>query len=664
MFSEIRALEDRDNDRGFILITFGLLLIPIVVFMALAVDVSSWYSRASELQRTADAAALAGVVWMPDQGAADNAANPVLARNQVTNGTDNMTVTTSTGTKAASYKVCVTDGKVTQFFASVFAGSTSITRCATAEYNAPLQMGSPLNFFGGNSSLTAYVPGTQPSNAGPPVPPYSQFKVGSSYASRCIARASYPSGAIVGYWNREGSNNPNNFRFYTTYPGTGFPNCNQPAPAVPDVESTDGSYCYVVAGGNPIGYWYKYTSGSFPDAWRYRGNGSSGNPTCGYNGTSNSPIPTSKSPNMWAAIESYNYGHANGDAYSNSGSQYRDTGYWYAVDVPPGMNSSLSIQAWDLTYNCNLGCRTPMGDTSGGSDPMDIKMVVYKAGPLKYDMSQISAVSGCDTGWVNANDSAYDTRWKSVCDITSATSGDRYYINVLSTDSSGHGTGLKGVTGYAVRAVAGTYPAACMNVMPTGDVACYGTGVQPSLSAYGDMEMYNGIPEGQPTEFYLANVTPEYAGKTLEINLFDPGDIGDGGDSWVTIMGPSGSSTLGTPISSSNCDVASANYGPGTYSSAPLSSGPSGAYSGTCTIQTSNGGSNAYNDKWLRFRIKLPADYGATSGSQPCIASVADPTVTPGSCWWQVKYYTRNASLNDYTTWSARIIGDPVRLTM
>ena len=43
-----------------------LSLATMVVSAAFAVDVGGWYARAAEVQRAADAAALAGVVWMPD----------------------------------------------------------------------------------------------------------------------------------------------------------------------------------------------------------------------------------------------------------------------------------------------------------------------------------------------------------------------------------------------------------------------------------------------------------------------------------------------------------------------------------------------------------------------------------------------------------------------
>ena len=114
---------------------------------------------------------------------------------------------------------------------------------------------------------------------------------------------------------------------------------------------------------------------------------------------------------------------------------------------------------------------------------------------------------------------------------------------------------------------------------------------------------------------------------------------------------------------SSQCSAYERSYNSQSESSISLSSGPGGAYSGTCTVQTSSGGNNAYNNHWLRFKVTLPNDYGPGSSSIACDDTVTDPVNNPGSCWWQIKYYTQGGNLDDYTTWSAHIIGDPVRLT-
>ena len=541
--------DGRSDERGFVLITFALLLIPIVAFTALAIDVSSWYSRATELQRAADASSLAGVVWMPDLGKAKSHATPVLAKNGIdSTDTARYTVTMNTGgTSAGSFQVCITDKKAPQFFGAVIANQASIERCATSEYNQPLELGSPLNYFGGNHDQTnVFVPGPVPDNAIEPAPPYSAFNPGDRF---CWVRDSYPSGTVVGYWDTRGSSNTA-YWFYWPYPDNylsgSHPNCNTSAPAVPN--QPNGNGCNPK--GNSNYYWYHNGGGgTFPTNWRYRQRSYNTGETCTYGGTQDSPIPVEKSPNFWAAVEAYGNNHTNGDVYSTNGGEYRDTGYYYSIDIPPGgvNGNSLSIQIWDGSTNCNFngdGCRTVMGDS--GSDHTRFR--VWKAGDQKFDMSAITPAScgtgSADSGYITSG-SAWDDRWNQICTL-SVTAGDRYYVQVQSSDSSASSRYGSGYNGYALRAVAGSFPAACLDTMPAGNVACYGTGTQPRVSGYGDMEMYNHIGEGTPTEFYLADVTPNFKGHTLVIDLWDPGDGAP--YSWVTVMAPSTSSTSGYPV--------------------------------------------------------------------------------------------------------------------
>ena len=62
------------------MIMTALLLVPLLAFAGLAVDVGGWYARGTQLQRAADAAALAGAALMPDFPAAQTEASPRLAR--------------------------------------------------------------------------------------------------------------------------------------------------------------------------------------------------------------------------------------------------------------------------------------------------------------------------------------------------------------------------------------------------------------------------------------------------------------------------------------------------------------------------------------------------------------------------------------------------------
>ncbi len=585
----------RDHDGGFILATLGLLIIPIVVFTALAVDVSSWYSRATELQRTADAAALAGVVWMPNITQAQTEGQTVLANNNVVNGSGGLTVTMGPGIEENSFKVCVTDGSAPQYFSSVFTGPESLTRCGTAKYNLPLELGSPLNYYGGNSTadVGSYVESTNNTSPDP----------GQN-------------------WNTAN-------------------NIDQP----PNSRST--------------GCWYHYNGSDYHNAvvrqnrryvWGYGNGRGSGLPRCTYDHTvSQNPIPASKSPNFWAAISGPGMYAPNGDAHAprcassgNCGTtdntMYRPEGYWYSIT--PSSSGSTSLQIFDADQSSTS--RVDTGDTRyGGSVNQHTRYTLYDSGATPYDQSDDVAVSGCTLTLAGLDD-AYKHKWIQLCAFNGV-AGHRYYLNVKSSDNAWSQDGDT-YNGYALRVVAGSFPASCLSpTLPQrNNVDCYGTGSQPRISGYGDMEMYNGIPSGTPTQFFLADVKNEYRGKTLVIELWDPGD--GQGNSYITVMKP-GSTVSGTP-----------QQGCRYRGETPTGSVVLGPYtpSGDCTIQTTNNGNNAFQNRWVHIEIDLPSDYS-------CSETVSDPTVQGGSCWWQIKYTTTN-SLNDYTTWKAYIQGDPVRL--
>lgn len=138
---------NRLRDDGYAAVLTALILVPLLGFAGFAVDVGAWYSRASSLQRAADAAALAGVVWQPDLSQATAAATAEAARNGFTDGVDGISVTvTDTGDNQLTVEIVDTDADL--YFSSLFVDTVTIGRQAVAEYNEPVAMGSPDNTLG------------------------------------------------------------------------------------------------------------------------------------------------------------------------------------------------------------------------------------------------------------------------------------------------------------------------------------------------------------------------------------------------------------------------------------------------------------------------------------------------------------------------------------
>lgn len=153
------------DEGGYVLALGALLLVPLLVATGFAVDVGSWYARAGQLQKVADAASLGGVVWLPDQDAAEDAAREVLARNGfpdsnadgIVDGTDVAIEYVYPGQQ--QFTVNLKDNDADMYFSGVVVDEVAIERQATAEYVLPLAMGSPRNFLGTGSDPADVLPG-------------------------------------------------------------------------------------------------------------------------------------------------------------------------------------------------------------------------------------------------------------------------------------------------------------------------------------------------------------------------------------------------------------------------------------------------------------------------------------------------------------------------
>ncbi len=142
-----------DCDAGLVAVWFSLLLFVLVGLAALVVDVGTWYLRAQQLQRAADAASLAAVVHWAD----DTEAHDVAVASLRTNGVDPAAVTfTGERPGAHHYRVTLEDRAVPTFFGKLF-GKTAVTvnRSALAEFVVPVQMGSPYNYLGWSDKTVA-----------------------------------------------------------------------------------------------------------------------------------------------------------------------------------------------------------------------------------------------------------------------------------------------------------------------------------------------------------------------------------------------------------------------------------------------------------------------------------------------------------------------------
>lgn len=139
-----------DKQAGAVAVLVAILL-PIV-FMgcaAIAVDLGREQVVAAQLQKAADAGALAGAVYLPGNlSTAQSVAQAVALQNIRVGLSGPATVTSSLGARPTQLKVTVS-GPMTFTFGQVLGVSgTTVTRTATADFAGPTPMGSPCNVFG------------------------------------------------------------------------------------------------------------------------------------------------------------------------------------------------------------------------------------------------------------------------------------------------------------------------------------------------------------------------------------------------------------------------------------------------------------------------------------------------------------------------------------
>ncbi len=125
---------------------------------------------------------------------------------------------------------------------------------------------------------------------------------------------------------------------------------------------------------------------------------------------------------------------------------------------------------------------------------------------------------------------------------------------------------------------------------------------------------------GTTSVFDLGEIPADYAGKTLNFSLFDPGD--SSGSVEMEIINPSGNAVK---LPAWVRTVAGSN---GTE------------------LLASNNGDRIYNGLWLNMPITIPANYNPTAGND----------------WWQIEYLTPNGTPTDKITISISLSGSPVHL--
>lgn len=602
-FVELEHAKLSGDEGGFVMAWFALLLIVLLAFSGFAIDVGNWWYVANQEQRAADAAALAGSVFLPgDLAGGQSRALTVAEDNGFQNGTGTVVVTATQEPQPTRMRVKV-QKTVTNFFSSLVGyNSTMIYRQAVADYQGPVPMGSPTNTLGQDpeeGNLSAFWLNI----SGPGSTKISGDRFTSNVCDTSVARCQ--------------NGNPNSLDYLKDNSGT-----------------TNEGYTYkihvaAVTAGQPLViqvydpafiYTDDFCKTGTPDV-ATAGGWTGGTPAFGNNPGARYG---STDPAKGGGQQQTNY--CTGDQMINNLKNLTTT---YMVRVP-------DLTPWNDYDNAPAGC-----------DP-----VVFR--PINTNITTVltpPTSNSVDAQYVRA----YYHRWVTVCTIPSGSVAVGDYVLQVRTNNK-----LTSLTPAAPAATYQTLPLAgngwsdAITYDPsvaTGGHnrfalrAGWGTssgnsGTAPSGTNIGvfaapNLPIYANAGTSSAPQFYLARVTPNAgAGRSLILQFFDIGDVSTGSLT-LKVLAPT------DPLSNyaggfPSCTFSVDNGNPAQFTSA--------------LCQTSNMTNAVYNGRLVTVIIPIPGDY------------TCDYT-SPTGCWLQVRMTFQGGAVpSDTTTWSANVDGDPVRL--
>jgi hypothetical protein len=224
----------------------------------------------------------------------------------------------------------------------------------------------------------------------------------------------------------------------------------------------------------------------------------------------------------------------------------------------------------------------------------------------------------------------------------------RLRIDTLDADGGLSPGGTQAHKGLAVRVMDGANPAA----------TCGNAANPCSLSALDDLAFFTPISPAAGGNFRIPvfSVPAIYAGLTIGIDVFDPGDINaNGGSAFLSFIDPTTCNIFTEPVGGQTAFVYDlgkqrSNLGTGAQSTV-------GTYPNPNPVEqlVNNSGVQPYNGHWLHFDIPIPSTYTPNPAGTAC-----DPT---GQGYWNLQYRTTaNVQAVDTLTITLNLRGNPAHI--
>lgn len=582
--------------------------------VGIAVDLAVGYMYSIAAERAAAAAALSGVVFMPDQFTPAQAI-PVGSRNDATdravdeakrNGFDPadtanaISVNPSIVPGHANELQVMVSRNAPVFFMEIFGFQPyRVSRVAVAAYLPPISLGQPGNQLGstvaqlgsGNSSFyfmrtEGWATDRQQGDAYTPDPNGGALGASTDVHSISYANGTEPRDTMV---------------------------------------SDRGGYNYRILIGNAGGLVQIYNAAFSPDAQNYCENDNSvaANRTCNPNRGNYHLHEDDGGPFSYGTLANY---------AAMRYSLYRVTNNFIrGGDVLLAQLTVLPIDARNYSQPANQYRNVNTGATITqlytGTDPSNMLIYHNWVEPTSYAGLQ-------DGGLVNLRTTPQLANYLLGGALTAGTY--RLRVDTLNYNASipGAGSAAGAHKAYAVRAVnddAGRTPCGTCTV-----------------AAWNDMAFYTPISVSGSGQFpiKLFQLGPEYAGLTVAIDIYDPGDISStSGRVVLNILDPSGAiATSPQGVNIYDLGVQRSNLNTGQYGVIASAQNGNQAASFVAT-DTSNG--TTRNGHWVHIELPVPSNYNPQ----------------PGNDWWSLQYVAgAGTTATDTVTVAVGLKGGPVHL--
>jgi hypothetical protein len=210
----------------------------------------------------------------------------------------------------------------------------------------------------------------------------------------------------------------------------------------------------------------------------------------------------------------------------------------------------------------------------------------------------------------------------------------RLRVDTLNADGSVsiNGSNAGAHKGYAVRVVNG-------DPQRTACTTC-------ALAGWDDMAIYTPIAVGNGGNFAikLFQLRPEYAGLTVNVDIYDPGDISStSGTVQLNILDPSGAvATSPQGVNIYDLGVQRSNLATNQYT--VIKSAQNGNTTASFIATDAN---TSRNGHWVHVELPIPTNYNPA----------------PGQDWWSLQYVTGSGTTaTDTITVAVGLKGGPVHL--